>query len=186
MDKEKTTEIRIKTISGSLNCWVENKNCFVNMGKPCFDWSVIPLSKQVEKQIIKIDEFELFCMSMGNPHAVIFFKDLNELNKIDIEKIGIKIQKSDIFPESVNVEFATILEDKTIRMKVWERGAGKTLACGSGACATLVAANQQNLSLRKNDIILDGGKLTIDWLESEDVIMSGEVNLVFKGNFYCD
>ena len=117
---------------------------------------------------------------MGNPHAVIFFKDLNELNKIDIEKIGIKIQKSDIFPESVNVEFATILEDKTIRMKVWERGAGRTLACGSGACATLVAANQQNLSLRKNDIILDGGKLTIDWLESEDVIMSGEVKLVFK------
>ena len=156
------------------------------MGKPSFDWSVIPLSRQFERQIIKIDEFELFCMSMGNPHAVIFFKDLNELNKIDIEKIGIKIQKSDIFPESVNVEFATILEDKTIRMKVWERGAGRTLACGSGACATLVAANQQNLSLRKNDIILDGGKLTIDWLESEDVIMSGEVNLVFKGNFYYE
>ena len=186
MDKQNTTEIRIKTISGSLDCWVENKNCFVNMGKPCFDWAVIPLSKQFEKQIIKIDEFYLFCMSMGNPHAVIFFKDLNELNKIDTEKIGIKIQKSDIFPESVNVEFATLLEDKTIRMKVWERGAGRTLACGSGACATLVAANQQNLSLRKNDIILDGGKLTIDWLESNDVIMSGEVNLVFKGNFYCD
>ena len=118
--------------------------------------------------------------------SFISFKDSNELNKIDIEIIGTKIQKSDIFPESVNVEFATILEDKTIRMKVWERGAGRTLACGSGACATLVAANQQNLSLRKNDIILDGGKLTIDWLESEDIIMSGEVNLVFKGNFYCD
>ena len=100
--------------------------------------------------------------------------------------VGKKIQNNDIFPESVNVEFATILEDKTIRMKVWERGAGRTLACGSGACATLVAANQQNLSLRKNDIILDGGKLTIDWLETGDIIMSGEVNLVFKGNFYCD
>ena len=174
MNKQNTTEITIKTISGNLDCWVENENCFVNMGKPCFDWSVIPLSKKFEKQIIKIDEFELFCVS------------INELNKIDIEKIGIKIQKSNIFPESVNVEFATILEDKTIRMKVWERGAGRTLACGSGACATLVAANQQNLSLRKNDIILDGGKLTIDWLESEDIIMSGEVNLVFKGNFYCD
>ena len=103
-----------------------------------------------------------------------------------LKKLGKKIQSNDIFPESVNVEFATILEDKTIRMKVWERGAGRTLACGSGACATLVAANQQNLSLRKNDIILDGGKLTINWLESEDVIMSGKVNLVFKGNFYCD
>ena len=73
MDK-KNYRNQIKTISGSLDCWVENKNCFVNMGKPCFDWSVIPLSKQFEKQIIKIDEFELFCMSMGNPHAVIFLK----------------------------------------------------------------------------------------------------------------
>ena len=80
------------------------KNCFVNMGKPYFDWSVIPLSKQFENQIIKIDEFELFCVSMGNPHAVIFFKDLNELNKIDIEKIGIKIQKSD---KSIKREYSS-------------------------------------------------------------------------------
>ena len=186
MKNQNKNKIKIQTISGILQCWIENKNCFVNMGKPSFKWSEIPLAKEFQTQIIKIDEFELFCMSMGNPHAVIFLKDLNELNKIDIEKTGIKIQNSDMFPESVNVEFATILEDKTIRMKVWERGAGRTLACGSGACATLVAANQQNLSLRKNNIILDGGMLTIDWLESEDVIMSGEVKLVFKGNFYCD
>ena len=186
MNKQNTNEIRIKTISGSLDCWIENINCFVNMGKPLFKWTQIPLAKKVETQIIKIDEFELFYVSMGNPHAVIFFKDLIELNKINIEKIGIKIQKSDIFPESVNVEFATILEDKTIRMKVWERGVGRTLACGSGACATLIAANLQNLSLRKNDIILDGGKLTINWIENDDIIMSGEVNLVFKGYFYYD
>ena len=186
MKKNKVTKIKIKTISGCLDCWIENENCYVNMGKPCFNWSAIPLSKQSEKQVIQIDQFKLFCLSMGNPHAVIFFDNVNELNKVDIERIGKLIQSNDIFPESVNVEFATILEDKTIRMKVWERGAGRTLACGSGACATLVAANQQNLSLRKNDIILDGGKLTIDWLESEDIIMSGEVNLVFKGNFYCD
>ncbi len=119
---------------------------------------------------------------MGNPHGVIFFNDENDLNKINIENIGMKIQSNDIFPESVNVEFATILNDKTIRIKVWERGAGRTLACGSGACATLVAANLKNLSPRKNDVILDGGKLSINWLENDDIIMSGEVNLVFKGN----
>ena len=186
MNKHNTKKIKIKTISGSLDCWIENGNCYVNMGNPCFDWSAIPLSNKFEKQIIKIEGFELFCVSMGNPHAVIFFDDVNELNKVDIENIGKIIQNNDIFPESVNVEFATILNDKTIRMKVWERGAGRTLACGSGACATLVAANKQNLSLRKNDLILDGGKLTINWLESNDVIMSGEVNLVFKGKFYCD
>ena len=186
MNKKNTNQIKIKTISGTLDCWIENKNCFVNMGKPIFEWTQIPLAKKVETQIIKIDQFELYCVSMGNPHGVIFFEDENSLNKVNIESIGKKIQSNDIFPESVNVEFATILKDKTIRMKVWERGAGRTLACGSGACATLVAAKQKNLSQRKNDIILDGGKLTIDWLDNEDIIMSGEVNLVFKGNFYFD
>ena len=156
------------------------------MGKPIFEWSEIPLAKKFETQIIKIDNYDLFCLSMGNPHAVIFFDDENDLNKIDIESIGKKIQSNEIFPESVNVEFASILRDKTIRMKVWERGAGRTLACGSGACATLIAAKQKNLSQRQNDIILDGGKLTINWLESGDVIMSGKVNLVFKGTFYYD
>ena len=186
MKKHKTSKIKITTISGSLDCWIENENCFVNMGKPCFNWSAIPLSKQFEKQVIQIDQFELFCLSMGNPHAVIFFDNANDLNNVDIESIGKKIQSNDIFPESVNVEFATILNDKTIRMKVWERGAGRTLACGSGACATLVAANKQNLSSRKNDLILDGGKLTINWLDNDDIIMSGKVNLVFIGTFYCE
>ena len=186
MNKGNTNNFKIKTISGNLDCWIENNNCFVNMGKPLFKWTQIPLAKKVESQIIKIDQFELYCLSMGNPHGVIFFEDEDDLNKVDIESIGKKIQSYDSFPEGINVEFATILKDKTIRMKVWERGAGRTLACGSGACATLVAAQQKNLSQRKNDVILDGGKLTINWIDSEDIIMSGEVNLVFKGNFYCD
>ncbi len=183
MNKNNTSKIKIKTISGNLDCWIENKNCFVNMGKPIFEWTQIPLLRKIESQIIKIDQFELYCLSMGNPHSVIFFEDENALNKVDIERVGKKIQNNENFPESVNVEFATVLKDKTIRMKVWERGSGRTLACGSGACATLVAARQKNISLRKNDIILDGGKLTINWLDNDDVIMSGEVNLVFKGNF---
>ena len=186
MNKHNRTKMKIRTISGILDCWIEDKNCFVNMGKPKFEWTQIPLAKKIESQIIQIDQFELFCVSIGNPHGVIFFDDLNDLNNVDIESVGKKIQKNNIFPEGINVEFATILKNKTIRMKVWERGSGRTLACGSGACATLVAASQQNLSQRKNKIILDGGKLKINWLESQDVIMSGEVKLVFKGNFYCD
>ena len=186
MKKQNKNKIKIETISGILQCWIEDNNCFVNMGKPIFEWTQIPIAKKVASQIIKIDQFQLYCLSMGNPHGVIFFEDENALNKVDIESVGKKIQSNNIFPENVNVEFATVLKDKTIRMKVWERGAGRTLACGSGACATLVAANKQELSLRKNDIILDGGKLTINWLENDDVIMSGEVNLVFKGNFYYD
>ena len=176
MNKQILLKLKLKTISGSLDCWIENKTCFVNMGKPCFDWSDTTFKKL--NQIINIDQFELFCVSMGNPHGIIFFQDEDDLNKVDIESIGKKIQSNDIFPESINVEFATILKDKTIRMKVWERGAGRTLACGTGACATLVAAQQKNLSQRKNDIILDGGKLTINWLDSNDVIMSDMCNLL--------
>ena len=186
MKKQGIKSIQIKTISDNLNCWIENENCFVNMGKPVFEWNKIPLAQNVDVKNLKIDQFNLVCLSMGNPHAVIFFKSLHELNKVDIEHLGRKIQKEEIFPESVNVEFATVLENKTIRMQVWERGAGRTLACGSGACATLVAAHQKNLSNRKNDIILDGGKLTIDWLKNDDVIMSGKVTFVYEGKFFYE
>ncbi len=186
MKKQDIKSIQIKTISDNLYCWIENENCFVNMGKPVFEWNKIPLLKDVDVKNLKIDQFNLFCLSMGNPHAVIFFKSLNELNKVAIKHLGRKIQKEEIFPQGVNVEFATILDNNSIRMKVWERGAGRTLACGSGACATLVAAHQKNLSERKNDIILDGGKLTIDWLKNDDVIMSGEVTLVYEGKFFYE
>ena len=121
INKKDTNQINIKTISGSLDCWIENKNCFVNMGKPLFEWTQIPLSKEVETQIIKIDQFDIYCLSMGNPHGVIFFENEDALNKVDIESVGRKIQSNNIFPESLNVEFATILKDKTIRVKVWER-----------------------------------------------------------------
>ena len=122
----------------------------------------------------------------GKPSWCNFFKNLDQLKKVKIEEIGPIIQNNINFPEGINVEFATILRDKTIRMKVWERGAGKTLACGSGACATLVAAHELKLSSRKNEIILDGGKLNINWLDNGDVIMSGKVNHVFEGTFFYE
>ena len=98
--------------------------------------------------------------------------------------MGPLLEKNQIFLEGANIEFATILEDGSIRMKVWERGAGMTLACGSGACATLVIAVKLKLSKRKNRLVLDGGDLFINWQEDNDVIMTGEVEKVFEGNFY--
>ena len=186
MKKQHINEIIIKTVKEELYCWIKGSNCYVNMGKPNFKWSEIPLLKENKNQILTIDGYHLYCLSMGNPHGVIFFKNLDQFNEVKIEKIGPLIQNNINFPEGINVEFATILRDRTIRMKVWERGAGRTLACGSGACATLVAAHELKMSPRKNDIILDGGKLNINWLDNGDVIMSGEVKHVFEGSFFYE
>ena len=186
MKKQSINKIIVKTRKEELNCWIKDSDSYVNMGKPIFEWSEIPLLKENKNQILNINGYQLYCVSMGNPHGVIFFKNLDQFKKVKIEEIGPIIQNNINFPEGINVEFATILRDKTIRMKVWERGAGKTLACGSGACATLVAAHELKLSSRKNEIILDGGKLNINWLDNGDVIMSGEVNHVFEGTFFYE
>lgn len=118
-------------------------------------------------------------ISMGNPHLVIFVEDLNE---IDIEDAGPKLENHPLFPGRINVEFAQILEDGKIRMRVWERGSGITQACGTGACATAVAACITGRCGTKSDIIMDGGTLTIEWnQETRHVLMTGEATQVFEG-----
>ena len=153
----------------------------VNMGKPKFGWSDIPLSKKIDPQKVKLGGFEAFCLSMGNPHAVIFLQNLEELESLDLNSVGPKLEKDTLFPEFANIEFACVLENNTIRMRVWERGSGITLACGSGACATLVAASVLNKSPKENKIILDGGHLLINWLDDSTVTLSGDVEKVFEG-----
>lgn len=118
-------------------------------------------------------------ISMGNPHLVIFVEDLNE---IDIEDAGPKLENHPLFPGRINIEFAQILEDGKIRMRVWERGSGITQACGTGACATAVAACITGRCGTKSDIIMDGGTLTIEWnQETRHVLMTGEATQVFEG-----
>jgi diaminopimelate epimerase len=151
------------------------------MGKPKFGWSDIPLSKNIDPQKVKLGDFEAFCLSMGNPHAVIFLQNLEELESLDLISVGPKLEKDTLFPEFANIEFACVLENNTIRMRVWERGSGITLACGSGACATLVAASVLNKSPKENKIILDGGHLLINWLNDSTVTLSGDVEKVFEG-----
>lgn len=118
-------------------------------------------------------------VSMGNPHLVIFVDDIKE---IDIENIGPKLENHPLFPGRINVEFAQILEDGKIRMRVWERGSGITQACGTGACATAVAAALTGRAGRTSDIIMDGGTLTIEWDEKNGhVMMTGGAVRVFDG-----
>lgn len=118
-------------------------------------------------------------VSMGNPHLVIFVDDIKE---VDLESTGPELENHPLFPGRINVEFAQILGDGSIRMRVWERGSGITQACGTGACATAVAAAQSGKANRKSDIIMDGGTLTIEWNEKNDhVLMTGGATKVFDG-----
>ena len=117
-------------------------------------------------------------VSMGNPHDVIFVDDIE---KIDLEAIGREFENHPLFPKRVNTEFAQIREDGTIRMRVWERGSGITMACGTGACATSVAATLTQDTGRTNTVVMDGGALTIEWGEDNHIYMTGPAVTVFEG-----
>ena len=123
--------------------------------------------------------FEGTFVCMGNPHFVIFVDDVNTL---DIEKYGRILERDRCFPERCNIEFAQPLEDGTIRTRVWERGSGITMACGTGACATAVAAAVTKRNGRTSRINMDGGELDIEWKESDNhVYMTGPATIVFDG-----
>ena len=182
MNKNSLNSLILETISGDLKCFKSNDLVTVNMGKPKFKWTDVPLSKDIDPQQVKLCNFDAFCLSMGNPHAVIFLHNLDEIEGLDLCAVGPKLEKHSLFPEFANIEFACILNDGSIRMRVWERGAGITLACGSGACATLVAASVLNKSPKENKIILDGGALLVNWLDDASVTLSGDVEKVFEGS----
>ena len=173
--------ITIKSDSNDLFCSKTDNLVSVNMGVPKFSWNEIPLSKEQNTQNVKLDEFEAFCLSIGNPHAVIFINNTIELENLNINSIGPRLEKNPVFPEFANIEFVSVLEDKSLRMRVWERGVGMTLACGSGACATLVAASLLNKSAKENKIVLDGGDLFIKWLDNGSVTLSGDTERIFEG-----
>jgi diaminopimelate epimerase len=115
---------------------------------------------------------------MGNPHATFFVADLSA---VPITTLGPKLEHDPIFPQRANIGFAQVIDPDTIRLKVWERGAGLTLACGSGACATLVNAHRRGLTHRRAKIVVDGGTLEIEWRDDGHVLMTGPVATAFHG-----
>ncbi len=160
----------------------------VDMGRPGLDWTQIPLAEEmdtrgIELQVGPIDAPLLHtpgAVSMGNPH-VVFFVD-HEPDEQMVRGSGSLIEHHPLFPEGVNVGFAHVLAPDRIRLRVWERGAGLTSACGTGACAALVACARRGLTGREATLVLDGGELTIAWRESDDhVIMTGPVAVEFTG-----
>ena len=181
MKRDDLDSLNIESISGNLPCTKVDNVITVNMGEPKFDWKDIPLSREQNTQNVLLEDFQAFCLSMGNPHAVIFMQNLDQLETLDLNLIGPRLERNKCFPQFANIEFACVLEDKTIRMRVWERGVGITMACGSGACATLVAASKLKKSSRANKIILDGGVLFIEWLNNGTVTLSGDTEKVYEG-----
>ena len=157
----------------------------VDMNKPGLDWREIPLAQKQDTRALDVTLFEdpalktpPGCVSMGNPHVVFFVSDIETA---PIATAGPAVEHHPLFPEQVNVGFAQILGRDRIRLRVWERGAGLTQACGTGACAALVAAARRDLTDRTATLLLDGGELLIEWRDDDHVTMTGPAAVDFAG-----
>lgn len=170
--------LRMTTDHGMLEARSTEAGVSVNMGAPVIDWARIPLAREVDTLSLPIEGAPV-ATSMGNPHCTFFVDDVEA---IDLGIFGPQIEHHALYPERTNVQIAQILAPDRIRMRVWERGAGITLASGSSSCATLVAAARRGLTARRAWIALDGGDLLIDWRE-DGVWMTGPTAHVFDAEF---
>jgi diaminopimelate epimerase len=185
------TELTIETLAGIIrpSLLIEQGQVIgvrVDMGQPRLLRKEIPMSGSPDNKVVGVplivgeSTYDVTCVSMGNPHCVIFLPDVEGL---DIKELGRPIETHPMFPRKTNVEFVQVIDRRTLRMRVWERGAGITLACGTGACASTVAAILNDKTERKVDIRLDGGKLEIEWADDNHVYMTGPAVEVFRGEY---
>ncbi len=185
MAENNSEKITIETGAGLLRATTaDNGMVAVDMGVPGFEWQDIPLSNASDTLHLGIEAGPLkdpVAVNVGNPHVVFFVDDVDA---VGLETVGPEIEKNDIFPQGVNVGVAMIMPDGVIRLRVWERGAGITGACGTGACAALVAASRRGLAGRGGDVRLDGGNLSIEWRDDDHIIMTGPVGYSFAGVIY--
>ncbi len=178
--------VTLETRAGLIEAWSAKgrdgtDSVTVDMGRPRLGWRDIPLAREADTLHLPLAApgvADPVGVSMGNPHAVFFVSDADS---IDVARIGPGLERDPLFPERANIEFAQLRARDSIRMRVWERGAGITSACGSGACATLVAAVRRGLADRAADLLLDGGPLRIEWRADDHVLMTGPVALAYSG-----
>ena len=175
--------LTIQTISGLLACTIRPDGLVtVDMGPARLDWQAIPLARATDTAHVDLAEGPLadpVCVNMGNPHAVFFVEDAEA---VDLPRFGPLLETAPLFPDRANIEVVHITGPASVRMRVWERGAGITQACGSGACAVGVAAIRRGLvEGRLVTVSLDGGDLIIEWLENGHVLMTGPVATSFAG-----
>ncbi|MBC2664850.1 diaminopimelate epimerase [Novosphingobium flavum] len=174
---------RIETLAGVVESAPADGGIKVDMGTPRFDWNAIPLAWAMDTLTMPVGWEDLdapTAVNVGNPHAIFFVPDCDA---VDLARLGPLIERDPLFPERVNVNVATIESRDAIRLRVWERGAGLTLACGTGACATAIGAMRRGLTDRKVRVTLPGGPLVIEWTAEGRVMMTGPATEAFRGAF---
>ncbi|MTI84610.1 MAG: diaminopimelate epimerase [Firmicutes bacterium] len=186
----KKEQIKVETKAGIMVPEVSVQNGVVaavkvDMGEPKLDRKEIPMlgsAGMVIGENLKVGEhnFKVTAVSMGNPHVVIFVVDVDE---VPISHWGPRIENHNIFPNKTNVEFVQVLNRSEVRMQVWERGAGPTMACGTGACATAVAAHLNGFTEKQVSVHLASGSLDIEWSENNHVYMTGPAEEIFSGDY---
>lgn len=174
---------RIVTDGGIIETRPDNSGIAVDMGEPRFDWDAIPLAYAMDTLSMPLGWEELeqpTAVNVGNPHVVFFVADHGA---VPLEQLGPHIETDEVFPDRINVNVATVVDRSTIHLRVWERGVGLTRACGTGACATAIAAMRRGLVERDVTVHLPGGPLIIAWDENNRITMTGPATESYRGTF---
>lgn len=185
MQEKNAQLISIETQAGVLECRsYHDMSVTVDMGEPKWEWDQIPLSEKRNTEHLGIAEGRLMdpvALNIGNPHMVFF---VNELEHVRLAEWGPKLEHHPLFPKRANVSAAQVVAKDHVKLRVWERGTGETLACGTAACATVVAGVRRGMLERESTVSLPGGDLTINWnKDSNRILMTGPVAVVFAGTF---
>lgn len=184
MDESGRDHVIIETKAGKLDAVAAaDELVTIDMGPARTEWQDVPLARACDTLHAPISMGELedpACTSMGNPHATFFVSDVES---VPMHEVGPQLERHPMFPERANIGVAEVQARDLIRLRVWERGAGLTLACGTGACAALVSGVRRGLTDRRATLVLDGGELTIEWRESDGhVLMTGPAAVSFRGH----
>jgi diaminopimelate epimerase len=178
-------DLKFNVEGRQIDCQVDDcgRTVKVAMGQPCFDPAKVPVrfDSEVIEGVLPVagSSFVFSAVSMGNPHCVIF---VDELDQIDLAVLGPMIENHELFPRRTNVEFVEVVSDNRIKVKVWERGAGITLACGTGACAVVAAAVRRGFSGSAVQVELPGGLLDVNWeSDREQIYLSGPAREICSG-----
>ncbi len=181
-------ELIVETLAGNKQTWLTVENGLVqtvkvDMGVPKLERKNIPMIGQGtyidEDLLVNGEAFKATCLSVGNPHCVIF---VNAIDNFPVQRVGPKIEKCSLFPNRTNVEFAQVLNQKEVKVRVWERGCGETLACGTGACATVVAGNLLKKLASKVRVHLLGGDLEVEY--AQNLLLNGAAEKIFEGTMF--
>lgn len=173
----------VDTSGGTILLEPTDQGARVDMGEPDFEWDHIPLAYAMDTSAMPVAWDGLdqpSCVNVGNPHVIFFVEDCDA---VPLERLGPEIETDPLFPERINVNVATVQSRGAIRLRVWERGTGLTQACGTGACATAIAAMRRGLVNRQVEVTLPGGPLTVEWNDAGRIIMTGPASESFRGTF---